>query len=142
MLFGSVLRLSFLKHILFVTLFAFLLFFPLFALASDNNNPLDFNLISAYIVENLGPITRLMTGFSYVLGIGFSFIALINFKRHKDNPQQVPLATPIFQIFIAAALIWFPLMFGAIGTSMFGTTDNVAGPEGVSNIWHRNSSNQ
>lgn len=77
-------------------------------------------------------LAKLITAGSYVAGFGFAVGAILKFKAHKDNPTQIPVGTPIALLFIAAALIFLPTLFGVLGQTMFGTTTGVGGVTGVS----------
>jgi enoyl-[acyl-carrier-protein] reductase (NADH) len=39
----------------------------------------------------------------------------VQFKAHKDNPTQSPISRPIALIFVGAALIFLPSVFGVSG---------------------------
>jgi hypothetical protein len=61
---------------------------------------------------------------SSVAGMALIAAALVKFKKHKDNPTQVPIGipigTPIALTFIAAALLLLPTILGSDGVPMFG----------------------
>lgn len=48
------------------------------------------------------------SGVSYVPGIGYGLGALLQFKMHKDDPTNIPIASPVGLLFIAAALLFLP----------------------------------
>lgn len=122
------------KILLFTVLF---LFFSSMVYASGTNDDKSLGDLADIMIGNLDPIVRLLSGLSYVIGIGFALVALLKFKQHKDNPQQTPLSNPVLMIFIAAAMIWLPQTFGAVATSVFGTTDGATGSGGFTNPWTR-----
>ena len=71
--------------------------------------------------------TKSMQGLSYminaaalVIGMGFAVGAVFKFKQHKDNPTQIPVGTPVALIFIAAGLLFLPSVFGSLGETLFG----------------------
>jgi intracellular multiplication protein IcmD len=76
-------------------------------------------------------ITKLLTAGSYIAGIAFSIGALMKFKQHKDNPQSVPIGTPVSLIFIAAALLFLPSILSVTGESLFGKGASTSGPSGT-----------
>ena len=79
--------------------------------------------------ENLA---KLITAAAYVAGLGFAIGAILKFKQHKDNPTQIPVGTPIALLFIAAALIFLPTIFGITGATLFGSGGGtVGGPSGT-----------
>jgi intracellular multiplication protein IcmD len=77
-------------------------------------------------------IAKLITGAAYIAGFGFAFAAILKFKAHKDNPTQIPVGTPIALLFVAAALIFLPSVFGVAGQTVFGTGISAGGVGGVS----------
>ena len=77
-------------------------------------------------------LTKLITAGSYLAGLAFSIGAIMKFKQHKDQPQQVPIGTPVALVFIAAALLFLPSILGIAGYTMFGSSGGeVAGPTGT-----------
>lgn len=77
-----------------------------------------FGQMASQLVSNLPNIARLITGASFLAGLGFSFASIMKFKQHKDNPTQIPIGTPIAMLFIAVALLFLPALFRAAGSSM------------------------
>lgn len=90
--------------------------------------------VASNITSSLGSMAQLITAGSYVLGFGFAIGAILKFKAHKDNPTQIQIGTPIALIFIAAALIFLPTIFGVTGETMFGSGAEVGGISGVTNF--------
>jgi intracellular multiplication protein IcmD len=78
--------------------------------------------------EKLG---NLITGGSYLAGLGFAIAAILKFKAHKDNPTQITVGTPIALVFIAAALLFLPSILSVTGSTMFGASPTTAGPKGT-----------
>ncbi|MGE3919451.1 MAG: type IV secretion protein IcmD [Gammaproteobacteria bacterium] len=76
--------------------------------------------VAQKITGTMGNLAKLITAGSYVAGFGFAVGAILKFKAHKDNPTQIPIGTPIALIFVAAALIFLPQIFGVTGKTMFG----------------------
>ena len=91
----------------------------------------DIGGIASSVTGNFAAITSLITGGSYIAGLGFSIGAIMKFKQHKDNPTQVPVGTPIALLFIAASLLFFPSILSTTGYTLFGTAGSVAGPSGM-----------
>jgi intracellular multiplication protein IcmD len=85
--------------------------------------------VASTITSSFASITKLITGGSYIAGIGFAVSAIMKFKQHKDNPTQIPIGTPIALLFIAAALLFLPSVLGVAGQTLFGG-GTVAGPSG------------
>lgn len=76
--------------------------------------------IAANVTTNLSNIAKLITAGSYVAGMAFAVGAIAKFKQHKENPQQMPLSTPIVLLFIGIALIFIPAIFKSGGGTLFG----------------------
>jgi len=85
--------------------------------------------VASTITASFTQVTKLITGGSYLAGIAFSIGAIMKFKMHKDNPQQVPIGTPIALLFIAAALLFLPSVLSVAGSTIFGSA-TTAGPTG------------
>lgn len=83
---------------------------------------------------NFGAIAQLITAGSYIAGLGFGVGAVLKFKAHKDNPQQVALSLPITLLFVAAALMFIPTVFKTAGQTLYGTSGTAAGVSGTSTI--------
>jgi len=90
--------------------------------------------VAYHITKSMSDLAKLITAGSYVAGFGFAVGAILKFKAHKDNPTQIPVGTPIALIFIAAALIFLPTIFGVAGKTMFSGTPTVGGVTGVSSF--------
>lgn len=86
--------------------------------------------VSATVTGSFANLAKLITAAAYVSGMGFALAAILKFKQHKDNPQ-IPIGTPIALLFIAAALIFLPTIFGVAGSTIFGGSASAAGVSGV-----------
>jgi intracellular multiplication protein IcmD len=64
--------------------------------------------------------TTLVVSIGYLAGITFAVIGIMKFKQHKENPQQVPLGTPITMILVAAGLVFLPTMIESTGSTLTG----------------------
>ena len=87
--------------------------------------------MASMITGSFTNISKLITAGSYIAGLGFAVSAIMKFKQHKDNPQQIPIGTPIGLTFIAAALLFLPSILGITGSTMFSGGGTVAGPTGT-----------
>lgn len=83
------------------------------------------------ITNSFYGIAKLITAGAYIGGMGFALSAILKFKQHKDNPTQIPIGTPIALLFIAAALIFLPTIFGAANATIFGGSGSAGGIYGV-----------
>lgn len=99
---------------------------------------LSFFNVEAQAAQNIGEIAKTVTdtftnvglmivAASYITGLGFAIGAIMKFKQHKDNPTQIPIGTPIALMFIAAALVFLPSIFGVTGATIFGAQGGVVG---------------
>lgn len=89
--------------------------------------------VASQVTQSMSDLAKLITASAYVAGFGFAVGAVLKFKAHKDNPTQIPVGTPIALIFIAAALIFLPAIFGVAEQTMFGAS---VSPGGVSGVTH------
>ena len=80
------------------------------------------------VQSNILTIVSLLIIVAYVAGVGFALAGILQFKAHKDNPQQVPLSKPIVFIAVAACLLFLPAIMSTAGKTVFGTnaTNSVA----------------
>jgi intracellular multiplication protein IcmD len=115
-----------------VTLAAF--FFTEIAVAAASSSGISgpsIGAIASNITKSFGALAKLITAGSYIAGFGFSLGAILKFKQHKDNPQQIPIGTPIAMLFVAAALIFLPTIFGTANQTIFGGSGVIGGTGGV-----------
>lgn len=87
--------------------------------------------VAATVTSNVGNIAKLVTAASYVAGMAFAIGAIVKFKAHKDNPTQIPISTGIVLLFVGAALIFIPTVFKVSGSTLFGSSGQVAGVSGI-----------
>ncbi len=90
--------------------------------------------VAENMLSSFGPLARLITAGAYIAGLGFGVSALLKFKAHKDNPQQIPIGTPIALVFISAVLVFLPSFYSMTGRTLFGDTAEVAGISGITVI--------
>lgn len=87
--------------------------------------------MASSITGSFTSLTKLVTGGCYLAGLGFSVVAIMKFKQHKDNPTQIPIGTPVSLVFIAAALLFLPTILNVAGYTMFGSSGGeTSGPTG------------
>ncbi|MFC3908499.1 type IV secretion protein IcmD [Legionella dresdenensis] len=95
-------------------------------------NNITLGTMASNVTDTFDAIGKLITGGSYIAGLGFSIGAIMKFKQHKDNPTQIPIGTPIALILIAAALLFLPSILSVAGYTMFGSSGGqTAGPSGI-----------
>ncbi len=106
-------------------------YFQVATVYADNQN---LGGVATTVIANFGEIAKLITAGSYIAGMGFFIGAILKFKAHKDNPTQIPVGTPIALIFIAAALLFLPSIFGTVGGTLFSGGGTTAGVSGITNF--------
>ncbi len=115
---------------------------------------LSFLVVSSYGADDLSTIAstltgqfesfgKLITAVAYLAGFGMVVSAIFKFKQHKDNPQQVPMGTPITILLVGVSLIFMPSIIKPVGSSIFGDNQTMGGftGEGVSSVSGSSSSN-
>ena len=83
--------------------------------------------VASTVTDQLGAMANLMVYVAYVSGVGFALAGILQFKAHKENPQQTPLSKPIVLIIVAACLLFLPSVMTAAGGSIFGTSASGGG---------------
>jgi len=97
---------------------------PEYAIAATSKGVGD---MSKEISTQLTSVASLIIIVAYVAGICFALAGIIQFKAHKDNPQQVPLSKPIVYLIVGACLLYLPSLIGASGQTIFGGSQKSAG---------------
>ena len=70
----------------------------------------------------LGPtktIGKLVHILCFITGAGFIVGSLIQYKYHRENPQQVRISTPIFMLILGVAIVAVPLLSHMSTSSSF-----------------------
>ncbi|MFO1258825.1 MAG: DUF6750 family protein [Gammaproteobacteria bacterium] len=83
--------------------------------------------VSDNVTDSMESIGKLITGASYVAGIGFALLGLLKLKAHKDNATQVPLSQPIVLLVIAAGLVFLPSIISTAGDTIWGESGGQRG---------------
>ncbi len=86
----------------------------------------DIVALSTQVTTQANAIATLLNVVSYVAGVGFALAGVLQFKAHKENPQQTPLSKPIVLIVVAAALLFLPSIMNIAGSSLFGSSGSKA----------------
>ncbi|MES2142318.1 MAG: type IV secretion protein IcmD [Pseudomonadota bacterium] len=115
-----------------LTMFATTLFYSSFASAGTEATSL--GSVASTLTSSFSNLAKLITAGAYMAGIGFAMASMLKFKAHKDNPTQIPIGTPIALLFIGAALIFLPNIFGIAGNTIFGGTGGAGGVYGVTGL--------
>lgn len=75
--------------------------------------------VACRVFANLSGIGVLLLGASYIAGMAFGIAAIVKFKAHKENPNQVPLSQGIVLLFVGAALIGIPSVYTLTTKTLF-----------------------
>jgi intracellular multiplication protein IcmD len=86
----------------------------------------DVTSVSTTVVTQMNAIAKLLSVASYVAGVGFALAGILQFKAHKESPQQVPLSKPVVMLVVAACLLFLPTILNIAGSSLFGTGTSAA----------------
>jgi len=102
-----------------------------FAMSAFAQDAVTIGTVAKTVTASFGNLAKLITAGAYIAGLGFAVGSVLKFKQHKDNPTQIPIGTPVALLFVAAALIFLPNIFGITGATLFGQQASVGGPSGV-----------
>ena len=78
--------------------------------------------VATSLRDSLKGVGQLISAGALIAGMGFVIGAIFKFKAHKDNPTQIPVGTPVALLFIGAALLFLPILFGTLGQTLFGVS--------------------
>ena len=90
----------------------------------------DITAIATTVSTEATAIAKLLSVTSYVAGVGFALAGILQFKAHKENPQQTPLSKPVVMIVVAACLLFLPTILNIAGASLFGSSATSAASAG------------
>lgn len=105
-------------------------FYSGYAVASLTGAP-SIGQLATNVTGSFAGVAKLITAGSYIAGMGFALSSILKFKQHKDNPQQITIGAPIALLFIGAALIFLPTIFGAANQTIFGGSGSSGGISGI-----------
>lgn len=66
-------------------------------------------LASILMVPTAG-LAKIMMAMAFVVGVGFLMGAIVQYKYHRENPQQVRLSTPVLLLALGLALLALPFV--------------------------------
>jgi intracellular multiplication protein IcmD len=87
----------------------------------------DLSGMAAQMTKQIISLSGLLVIISYISGIGFAIAGIVQFKAHKDNPQQTPLSKPLVYLGVGAALLFLPTILSSAGTTLFGSDQSSQG---------------
>ena len=90
--------------------------------------------VATQVTTEFNAIAKLLSVTAYVAGVGFAMGGILQFKAHKENPQQVPLSKPVVMIVVAGCLLFLPTILNIAGSSLFGGSQTSAGTAGGASI--------
>lgn len=79
----------------------------------------DIASVAAKVKTQATAVATLLNVAAYVAGVGFALAGILQFKAHKENPQQTPLSKPVVMIVVAACLLFLPTIMDIAGSSLF-----------------------
>jgi intracellular multiplication protein IcmD len=79
--------------------------------------------VAGNISLSLSSVSGLVSVICYITGMAFGMSAIMKYKTHRDNPQQMPLSTPVTETVLSLALIFLPLVAKMSGSTMFGESN-------------------
>ncbi len=122
------------KYLFPIAILSFCCFSTVTVWAAASGTPDSLSTISSRIQSNVLSIVKLLIVLSYCAGVGFAMAGVLQFKAHKDNPQQTPLSKPMVYLAVAAFLLFLPSLMGTAGSTIFGGNTGTAPPSGVTDI--------
>lgn len=82
------------------------------------------------IANNLGPVEKLLTGGTYLLGVSFAIRALYCLKLHGERSaggqQSSGMKEPLIYLVVASVFLYFPTAFSILMNTTFGYSSVLA----------------
>jgi len=100
------------------------------AVPAQTTNTNNLGAVFTNLITVLAPAAQFITGAAYVAGVGFGIAALLGFKNHSEQPQQVPMKQPMIKAVVAVCLVYFGYFLQNSAGTIFGAgaaTTGVAG---------------
>jgi intracellular multiplication protein IcmD len=82
----------------------------------------DIAAVATTITSEVNAVAKLLSVTAYVAGVGFALGGILQFKAHKENPQQTPLSKPVVMIIVSACLLFLPTILNIAGATLFGSS--------------------
>ena len=76
--------------------------------------------VAGNLKQGFTQLADLIVAGAYLGGAGIGVQAALQFKKHNENPQQVPLSKPITYLFVAACLLTLPSFIETGSDSIWG----------------------
>ena len=74
------------------------------------------------VYSNFSSIAQLIGGTAYIAGLMFLVAAMLKIKQHKDNPQQVTLATSLIFLLAGIGLVFLPSTLMEAAETIFSSS--------------------
>jgi intracellular multiplication protein IcmD len=101
-----------------IILLGMLICHPIIALATGD----DLTSVATTVTSEFNAIAKLLSIAAYVAGVAFAITGILQFKAHRENPQQTPLSKPVIMIVVAGCLLFLPTILTVAGASLFGSS--------------------
>lgn len=79
--------------------------------AGVTGNTSSANDLTAIVGNLMGPmqgLAHMLNLASVICGTGFLLAAVLHYKKHRDNPQEVPLSRPVTYLILGLVLVLLP----------------------------------
>jgi intracellular multiplication protein IcmD len=80
-------------------------------------------------------LSKVIIQLAYISGLAVILAGVLQFKAHKDNPQQVPLSKPIVLILIGVTLVFMPKLVSVAGKTAFGKNAGADSSGVAGQVW-------
>lgn len=82
-----------------------------------------------------GSLATFIQAICFIAGFGFGVGAIIKYKNHRDNPQQVTLGVPVTLFFISLAFLFLGIILLVTGQTLFGGVPQEGTSTGVATFY-------
>lgn len=72
----------------------------------------DVGSVSEGLLEPTAIVTQILVYVCYIVGVVFFFMAMAQYKVHRESPKLVPLSTPVMFVLFGAILVLLPYFTG------------------------------
>ena len=76
--------------------------------------------VASNITSQVTAVGQLIFAVATVAGVIMMAAGLFKLKQHKDNPQQIPIGTPLTLLILGACLAFLPSLVTTGGDTIFG----------------------
>lgn len=66
------------------------------------------------LIDNTSNMTFLLSGFAYLTGLVFGFMAIMKFKDHVEDPRSTPIWDPMKRVIIAGSMFALPTIISMV----------------------------